>query len=732
MKTNQTFRKRIAVCGGSVLAALALTGALLLISASVIQSGEQLEVQLKAAVHKELVDGDLEGAIAGYKSILTRAGTNRAIAAKALVQMGKCYEKLGNSEAQKAYQQVVRDYSDQAEQVEQARARLAALKSGAAEPQRELTMAIRRVPSGTAGQALDMYTKPSPDGRYLAYTDWKTGNLAVLEMATGATRLLTKDGSWGDVDQYAGFSAWSRDNKRIAYVWSVDSAKKSHADLRVVSLDGSAVPATIATPGTVYDFPIQWTRDGSRILCAYQGSSGRSEVGLISMSGGEAEKLNIQVGSGWIERQFTEDGNSILYSYPADGMAASSDIYRQDLKAGETTAVIEHPAEDLLAGLVPGTNWLLFASDRRGSLDLWGVQFRDGKASAAPVLVKQGLGRFFPLGFTDDGRYYYATLSVTDNVFLADFDPENGRISGAPRKLASRWEGTNMNASFSPDGDRLAYVAKRNLMRIGTHTADSLVLQSLKDGKADPVVVGFEEFGLTRADGPCWADDGRSVVVGGFQGRQKSGLYRIDLPGLKKTEIYSVPAGRQLDYHVCSSRGRFVYLVESSAVIRIDLDGGNAKELYKAPPGRISIDLSPDGKTLAIIQSVDRNRRTLLLMPSQGGAARQVREFVQPSGGGVSLTWSPDGKSIFYIVIEPTPESGKRHFIIARVPVDGGKVSEQSFEFDGPFFSLQFHPNGRLVTFTGRNGASTESEVWVIENLKNELKTLLPAAGEKP
>jgi hypothetical protein len=47
-------------------------------------------------------------------------------------------------------------------------------------------------------------------------------------------------------------------------------------------------------------------------------------------------------------------------------------------------------------------------------------------------------------------------------------------------------------------------------------------------------------------------------------------------------------------------------------------------------------------------------------------------------------------------------------------------------------FILQVHPNGRLVAFTGRNGASTESEVWVIENLKDELKALLHTQGEKP
>jgi len=483
-------------------------------------------------------------------------------------------------------------------------------------------------------------------------------------------------------------------------------------------------------------WPLQWTRDGSRILGDCQVGRSESELALVRVSDGEPEKLNVELGQGnWPESQFTEDGGSILYSHPADEKAAPHDIYVKNLKTGETSAVVQHPAEDLLVGVVPGTNWLLFASNRRDRLDLWGVEFRGGKASGPPVLVKQGIGRFFPLGFTDDGRYYYATLSVTDDVFLADFDPKAGRITGEPRKLASRWEGANMGASFSPDGNRLAYVTKRGPMPIPTHTADSLVVQSLKDLKADPVVVAFEELDLTNVAGPCWADGGRSIVVGGFQ-TQGSGLYRVDLPSLNKTRIYSVPEGRRLADHVCASRGRFVYLVAGAsdgpaAVTRVDLDGGNARELYQAPPGRTSIAVSPDGGTLSIIQNVDRNRRALLVMPSEGGAARQIHEFVQPSGGGVSQTWSPDGKSVFYIVRGPQPEAGKWHWVVARVPVGGGEVSEQNFEFSGPFFNLQFHPNGRLVAFTGRSGASTESEVWVIENIQDELKALLPSSGEK-
>ena len=85
---------------------------------------------LQAAIKKEVVDGDLKGAIEQYKKLAQ--GRDRAVAAKALVRMGQCYEKLGDAEARKAYERVLREYADQAGAVAEARARLAALKS--AEP----------------------------------------------------------------------------------------------------------------------------------------------------------------------------------------------------------------------------------------------------------------------------------------------------------------------------------------------------------------------------------------------------------------------------------------------------------------------------------------------------------------------------------------------------------------------------------------------------------------------
>ena len=103
----------------------ALAGLLCMAPLAEAQNADRSEVMLEAAARKERVDGDLRGAIALYEKLAR--GTNRAVAAMALVRMGQCYEKLGDADARKAYERAVREFGDQKEAVAQARARLTAL-----------------------------------------------------------------------------------------------------------------------------------------------------------------------------------------------------------------------------------------------------------------------------------------------------------------------------------------------------------------------------------------------------------------------------------------------------------------------------------------------------------------------------------------------------------------------------------------------------------------------------
>ena len=74
-----------------------------------------------------LVDsrGDCPAAVPAFERVTSSA--DRALAARALVYLGACYERLGNEKARQVYRRVIEHYPDQRAAATQARDRLAAL-----------------------------------------------------------------------------------------------------------------------------------------------------------------------------------------------------------------------------------------------------------------------------------------------------------------------------------------------------------------------------------------------------------------------------------------------------------------------------------------------------------------------------------------------------------------------------------------------------------------------------
>jgi Tol biopolymer transport system component len=198
------------------------------------------------------------------------------------------------------------------------------------------------------------------------------------------------------------------------------------------------------------------------------------------------------------------------------------------------------------------------------------------------------------------------------------------------------------------------------------------------------------------------------------------------------------PPGRGFAFYDCSTAEPVVYFVESDAVeppkqpdlvLRIDAEGGTPKEVFRTSTGErlSSVALSPDGTRLSMISRLDRVRRAVLVMPSGGGAPQQLFEFRQPSGAWPSHGWSPDGR---FIQVVDGPEDGK--YYVREIRADGkGTGAETTYQRNQQFFGLTYHPSGRLVAFTARNQPSAASEVWVMENLREEMK-LLAAPGKRP
>ena len=196
-----------------------------LLVAGIAPAAENPNDLFQQALVKERTEGNLPEAIKLYQRIVDRYASNRKVAAQALLRLAECQTKLGDAQARKSLERLVRDFADQTETVATARVRLAALGGGGA------GLSYRQV---WVGPKVDTNGTISPDGRYLSYVDWETGDLALHDLVANTDRRLTNKGTWDQSIENAWLSAISRDGKQVAYAWY--NAKKRY-ELRIVSLE---------------------------------------------------------------------------------------------------------------------------------------------------------------------------------------------------------------------------------------------------------------------------------------------------------------------------------------------------------------------------------------------------------------------------------------------------------------------------------------------------------------
>ena len=134
------------------------------------------------ALAKERAEGNLEEAIALYQQVVKEA-KDESLSAKAQFRIGICYEKLGQKkakQAQEAFQKVISEYPGQKDIVKMAQEKLSSLiQAESSVGQADRGINVHLVMEGTDPDALKMMGAPSPDGRYVSFTDWDTGNVAV-------------------------------------------------------------------------------------------------------------------------------------------------------------------------------------------------------------------------------------------------------------------------------------------------------------------------------------------------------------------------------------------------------------------------------------------------------------------------------------------------------------------------------------------------------------------------
>ncbi len=684
---------------------LALAVALAVGVANMLAGGAQqqkpasAEALMGAALHQEEVEGNLEAAIATYEKVIADAQAGRALAARALLQLGACYEKLGLPDARPVYERIVREYADSAAVLAEARARLAAL--GTASPGAKTTGLTAR--QAWAGPDVDVLGSVSSDGRYLSYVDWDTGDLAIRELRTRENRRLTRKGSWNDSPEYAEFSAISPDGRQIAYAWF---NKDLFYELRLIERNGGQPRVLYRNEEVRWLQPFDWSPDGKQLVAVFSRQDRTNQIVLVSVTDGSVRVLKSLDWRTPEKMAFSPDGRYVAYDFPPLADAPERDLFLMAADGSREVPLVRHPANDFLLGWFPDGERVLFASDRTGTNGAWAIRVGDGKPQGGTELVKPDIGHLFGIGFTKGGEYYYGQSMGVLDVYIATLDPATGKVVDGPDPFRGRYEGGKFSAVWSADGEHLAYLVEPPLsVRSAARTMSIL---TLKTGQVRDIPLK-----MTYAYRLTWLPDGRALIVEGTDFRGRQGLFRVDLSSGDLEPI--VQLEEDFGHAAVSPDGRTLFYERSGsgfAIVMRDLATGEERVVY--PHAVATFALSPDGRELALkpaISSLDGSPTqpvSIQLMPAHGGEPRIVLRLDDSETNTFDrLAWSQDGK---YVLFAQGPDNANE---LWRVPAEGG--TPQKLAITLPRMNrLSVHPDGRRLAISAGSG---KNEVWVMENL---------------
>ena len=687
---------------------LTLTIATVLGSGAAAQSGYEL---LQQALTKERAEGKIQEAIAIYQRIARDFPDDHALAAKALVQLGKAYEKLGMASAKEAYDRVVSRYGDQPDLVKEATARLALLSLPSTAGKRA---AADRGSTKLAfdGDAWSL----SPRGRLMAYVDYSVGdNIATYDLTSGATKLIThflfKNKKWEE----GMFPVWSPDGKQLAYHYmgEFDDAVKWRHEIRLITLDGSQRTLYRAAEGAFVE-PTDWLPGGRALVAVVQQPDKTYRIGLLAISDGTFTPLRS------IEWDFpygsrptvSPDGRLVVFE---DGREGTRDLRVVSVDGTRLTTVTDHPADDKQARWSPDGRHIAFLSQRGGSWALWGVAVRDGKAAGEPFLIRNGMENATLLNWTETG------LSYQEHVFLADVytipvDRVSGEATGLAKQIAYSKTGGNTFPEWSPDSKSLAFFSSpRN------DSTRYLVMFDTQSAQAREYAVPSRSYLRPLR----WVTDGSGVAVALDDAKGHPSMLRLSLAdGAWSTTPLPENSFRA---QLTGNRGNSETFFYSDAhvpprIIERNATTGSERVIYTGEPALTGetemafrgYRLSPDSTQLSITEHQPKHGFSIVIVDVQSAKGRFL------TSGGAPM-WSPDGQRIMFgangpdgyieeIKVMSAAGGGARTVLSVQdfagaEPTSGGSKERKSIR------SASWSPDGTRVAV---QLTRSKDDVWVV------------------
>jgi Tol biopolymer transport system component/C-terminal processing protease CtpA/Prc len=585
----------------------------------------------------------------------------------------------------------------------------------------------------------------SPDGKTICFS--YLGDLWTVSSEGGRAARLTIH------EAHDAYPRYSPDGKWIAFASNRYPAAIYNYDIYVMPSGGGA--ARRITYSTVNDYPNDWSPDGSRILFYSMRGVRNWQLYSVEVKTGVSKQLTddpmyIRYGA-WSPDgtavTYTRAGSTATWSRPRYKGSANMELYSKNLATGKVTRLTEYDGMDLWPlysrdgktiyyvsdRLTPGTSNLVSSPASGGKPTpvtkhangavRWPGISRNGESIAYEregdlyiVATTGGQSRKLRiLAPTDEKENETTRLSLTSGATEVEVSPDGktlalvvrGEIWSIPADKGGDAERLTDNPAndydiyWSPDSSKLAFVSDRN-GQFDIFTLD------VKTNDLKPISAHADDENT-----PKWSPDGRSIAF--LRSGKTGGLYVANGDGSGEPR------------RVAESLGNNMF----------------TQGMYAA--GISSFNWSPDGKWLAFARTDTRHIEDLWLVPTAGGAARNITYF---PGRNNSPEWSSDGKYLTFLSTrdrtsgydlysldlkreketeeKPTPKTEEKKPVVVEIEWDEIEDRAKRLTTQGAG-SYSITPDGKSVVFTSSTGGP--ADFWSVP-IKGGTVQRMTSAGE--
>ncbi len=481
--------------------------------------------------------------------------------------------------------------------------------------------------SATAGEA-----------KLVRYPDYHSGKVAFSYLGD----IWTADEDGKNINRLTVHTArdihprFSPDGRTIAF----SSDREGNMDVYLIPTAGGAVKRL--TIHTADDTLVDWSPDGKNVLFASQrGEDFMGKLYTVSIEGGMPRDAGPDMGQ---SGSYSPDGNKLVVTRKSQAYwrkyyrgAYQSDLTIMDLASKTFKDVAKFEGMDSWP-LWSRDGFIYFVSDRQGKglTNIWRV--KDGSDPEQITQFTAGDVRF--PGISGDGK----TIVFEHDFGIWKLDVASRTAKPIPLEIVAETQQTltefrDFNSAvddydLAPDGKQIVFSVHGELFTAPTAPADEAgELRQLTEGAARDLDVQY-------------APDGKSVAfISDQTGREEIHVIAADGagPARRVTDVDSL----KTSWSWSPDSKSIAFVTSDRKLYTIGADGKNQKELASSTYGAISNPTwSPDGKLLAYSKTDVSRSSDVYLIPVSGGEEKKITfDSLNES----NPRFSADGTKVYFI-----------------------------------------------------------------------------------